>query len=74
MNFNSAEKQGHFYSGITQGHYYWSDSAICFTETILFTIFSSRNPYGYLMSNIKNFFAERFFRVYAVIHSGVGIL
>ena len=22
VNFNSTEKQGHFYSGITQGHYY----------------------------------------------------
>ena len=57
VKFNSTEKQAQFYYCITQGHYYSFDSAICFTDTILFSIFSFRQSlsYRYLIPNIPKF-------------------
>lgn len=59
VNSNCKEKQGLFYSGITQRQYYSFDLAIRFRDSTLFTIFSFRlfhikHLYGYITSNFSS--------------------
>ena len=50
---------------ITQRQYYSFDSAISFTETIMFTMFSPRQSFFLQVPHIKHYklFAERFIRI-----------